>query len=100
MGRAGHGRLFFEPYSEAGDNKVDGYDMRVNASVFVTLLAASAALAQPGGEKPEVVKINDSIYEAMGPGGSNTFLILTPGGNVVVDTSNPAFGPAHAEALK
>ena len=51
----------------------------------MTLLAVSIAIAQPGEKKPEVVKINDSIYEAIGPGGSNTFLIVTPGGNVVVE---------------
>jgi alkyl sulfatase BDS1-like metallo-beta-lactamase superfamily hydrolase len=74
--------------------------MRLKTCVFVTVLISAAAIAQPGKEKPEIVKINDSIYEAMGPGGSHTFLILTSGGNVVVDTSNPDVGPLHAKALK
>jgi alkyl sulfatase BDS1-like metallo-beta-lactamase superfamily hydrolase len=110
MGRAGHGRPFFEPRSDAGkrfgfieENEVvgtNGYDMPLKACIFMTLLAASIAIAQPGEKKSEVVKINDSIYEAIGPGGSNTFLIVTSGGNVVVDTSNPAVGPLHVEALK
>lgn len=74
--------------------------MRLKSCVFTAILASSVATAQPGQDKPEVVKINDAIYQARGPGGSHTFLIVTPGGNVVVDTSNPTVGPLHAEALK
>jgi alkyl sulfatase BDS1-like metallo-beta-lactamase superfamily hydrolase len=66
----------------------------------LALLFAYAAHSQTPAEEPKVVKINDSIYEATGLGGSNTFLIVTPGGDVVVDTSNPAVGPLHAKALK
>jgi len=74
--------------------------MRVAVFVLLTLFVVPLAVAQPPGKNPEIVRINDSIYEAIGPPGSNTFLVMTAAGNVVIDTSNPDSGPRHAEALK
>jgi alkyl sulfatase BDS1-like metallo-beta-lactamase superfamily hydrolase len=51
-----------------------------------------------GMDRKEAVKINDNIYEAIGFG--NTFLVTTPEGNVIIDTSNPAAAQLHVKLLK
>jgi len=45
-----------------------------------------------------VFQVNDSIY--MVPGFSNTFLVVTPEGNVVIDTSLSLFAQSHERALR
>lgn len=44
------------------------------------------------------VKVTDSIYQAVGFG--NTFMVVTPGGNVIVDTSLALHAPRHRKLLK
>lgn len=47
---------------------------------------------------PGVIEVAEGIYMAAGFG--NTFLVVTPEGNVVIDTSLALFAPAHVEALR
>ena len=51
-----------------------------------------------GMDRKEALKITDNIYEAIGFG--NTFLVTTPEGNVIIDTSNPAAAQLHVKLLK
>src|SRR5262245_11256962 len=56
----------------------------------------------PAGPQPVgpngALQIADGIY--MAPGFGNTFLVVTPEGNVVIDTSLSLFAPAHVQALR
>ena len=45
-----------------------------------------------------VIQLADGIY--MAPGFGNTFLVVTPEGNVVIDTSLSLFAPTHVKTLK
>ncbi len=45
-----------------------------------------------------VLQINEAVYQASGFG--NTFLVVTPEGNVVIDTSLVLSAPAHKRALQ
>jgi len=45
-----------------------------------------------------VIQLADGIY--MAPGFGNTFMVVTPEGNVVIDTSLSLFAPAHVKNLK
>jgi alkyl sulfatase BDS1-like metallo-beta-lactamase superfamily hydrolase len=56
-------------------------------------VATEATTAGPG-----VLKVADGIY--MAPGFGNTFLVTTPEGNVVIDTSLSLFARGHVDALK
>jgi len=47
---------------------------------------------------PGALKVADGIY--MAPGFGNTFLVTTPAGNVVIDTSLSLFSKGHVDALK
>ncbi len=80
-------------------------------NVLVLLLAfgclptiATTAAAQvvdftlAGRELKEPIKITDQIYQAVGFG--NTFLVLTPDGNVVIDTSIVGMAARHYEMLR
>jgi alkyl sulfatase BDS1-like metallo-beta-lactamase superfamily hydrolase len=53
-------------------------------------------LLRVGQDQKKALKINDSIYLAIGFG--NTFLVVTPAGNVIIDTSMP-FNAAHHKQL-
>ena len=65
--------------------------------------ATGAAMAQvvdftqDGRALKEPIKINDAIYQAVGF--SNTFLVLTPAGNVVIDTSIAGMSAKHHDML-
>jgi alkyl sulfatase BDS1-like metallo-beta-lactamase superfamily hydrolase len=50
-----------------------------------------------GQNQTEALKVNEAIYQGIGFG--NTFLITTPDGNVIVDTSSPNIAPRHRELL-
>src|SRR6185295_12471984 len=76
----------------------------------LVLLAASCTLAfaaQAAAQAADVQDLGHGIYRAAGVMGgtavrvpqSNTFLIATPDGNVIVDTSIAAAAPAHKRAL-
>jgi len=74
----------------------------------VTALAACNALAQvasdpltlqrEGMDQREALKITGNIYQAIGFG--NTFLVTTPEGNVIIDTSSPQPAQLHVKLLK
>lgn len=51
-----------------------------------------------GLDRKEAVKITDNIYQAVGFG--NTFLVTTPAGNVIIDTSSALSAPLHVKLLK
>src|SRR5258706_14560728 len=84
--------------------------MRTQVQTLFLLLSTSvAALPQAMPENPtalvrvgenqrEALKINDSIYQAIGFG--NTFLVTTPDGNVIIDTSMPQIARRHLPLLK
>jgi glyoxylase-like metal-dependent hydrolase (beta-lactamase superfamily II) len=76
----------------------------------LVLLAASCALASAAPSAAQTAEVQDlghGIYRAAGVMGgtavrvpqSNTFMIVTRDGNVVVDTSIAAAAPAHKRAL-
>jgi glyoxylase-like metal-dependent hydrolase (beta-lactamase superfamily II) len=52
--------------------------------------------SQPAG--PGVIQVAENIYMAAGFG--NTYLVVTPAGNVVIDTSLSLFAPGHVQALR
>src|SRR5689334_13271893 len=55
-------------------------------------------LVREGADQKEALKINEAIYQAIGFG--NTFLITTPEGNVIIDTSIVTRAPQHIKLLK
>jgi alkyl sulfatase BDS1-like metallo-beta-lactamase superfamily hydrolase len=79
--------------------------------VCAPALALVLGAAPPADAQPRVLELGHGIYAAIGvavgTGGdrtvavpaSNTFLITTPDGNVVIDTSLAAVAPAHKQAL-
>ncbi len=50
-----------------------------------------------GANQTEALKINEAIYQ--GIGFANTFMVTTPAGNVIVDTSAVNMAPKHHELL-
>lgn len=52
----------------------------------------------PGLERKDAIRVNDHIYQAVGF--SNTYLIKTTEGNVLVDTSAGFFVPKHVQMLR
>ena len=70
---------------------------------------AATGIAQAGAQTARVVDLGGGIYQAVGVGiaggaavripQSNTFLVVTSGGNVVIDTSLAAAAAAHKKAL-
>ncbi len=60
--------------------------------------ANPTTLTREGMDRTEAVKITDHIFEAIGFG--NTFLVTTPDGNVVIDTSSANVAPLHVKLLK
>ncbi len=53
--------------------------------------------ARIGQNQKEALKVNDAIYQGIGFG--NTFMITTPAGNVIIDTSSANIAPKHRELL-
>jgi alkyl sulfatase BDS1-like metallo-beta-lactamase superfamily hydrolase len=73
--------------------------MRVTVFTSIVLVAlAGNVAAQPEADRVQVIKINDSIYEAVGA--CNVFLVKTPAGNVIIDTTNPVYAKEYVSALK
>ena len=60
--------------------------------------AGPGQLQRVGQDVREAVQVRESIW--MVPGFGNTFLITTPGGNVVIDTSLAVNAPRHRELLR
>lgn len=82
--------------------------MRVAAAAYCPFFFAVAAfgqsIAEPNLTRPlgldqtEAVKVNERVYQASGFG--NTYLVATPEGNVVIDTSSGALARRHRALLK
>lgn len=51
-----------------------------------------------GQDQKKALKVNDAIFQAIGFG--NTFLVVTPAGNVVIDTSMPFNAARHKQLLQ
>jgi alkyl sulfatase BDS1-like metallo-beta-lactamase superfamily hydrolase len=66
------------------------------------LLAATAAAqnstTRAGQDQKEALRINEAIYQGIGFG--NTYLVITPAGKVIIDTSSPKVAPRHVKLLK
>jgi alkyl sulfatase BDS1-like metallo-beta-lactamase superfamily hydrolase len=66
---------------------------------FVLLVCiASGMTANAQQVQPKIVKINDSIY--MAPSGANVYLVMTPSGNVVIDTGTSSEAANAKELLR
>ena len=50
-----------------------------------------------GASQTEALKVNEAIYQ--GIGFANTFMVTTPAGNVIIDTSAANMAPKHHELL-
>ena len=73
------------------------------AAIFPLSVAAQLASdpmspMREGMNRTEALKIADNIYQAVGFG--NTFLVTTPDGNVIIDTSNVLAAQLHVKLLK
>ncbi len=81
--------------------------MSLAAGGVAALLASALAAQAPQSQTPQVINLGHGIYAAIGVLGgrevrvpqSNTFLIETAAGNVIVDTSGGAGAIAHRRAL-
>ncbi len=77
---------------------------QVLAGWFAALVLVAVAVGQTvdftqaGRDLKEPIKINEAIYQAVGFG--NTFLVITPEGNVVIDTSLVTTATKHHEMLR
>ena len=69
---------------------------RVRSLTLLLCIALGLSAYAAGQYEPKLIKINDSIYMALL--GSNVYLVITPDGNVVIDTA-PAGQSADAKKL-
>ena len=67
-------------------------------TVLAQLSSNPVSPIREGLDRTEAVKITDNIYQAVGFG--NTFLLTTPAGNVIIDTSSTVAAPLHVKLLK
>ena len=66
--------------------------------LFAQLSSNPVSPLREGLDRKEAFKITDNIYQAIGFG--NTFLVTTPAGNVIIDTSSVVAAPLHVKLLK
>ena len=59
--------------------------IRLRFALFSLCAAMGIISSAPAQDQPKAVRITDSIY--MAPMGSNVYLVITPDGNVVIDTA-------------
>ncbi|HLG16827.1 MAG TPA: MBL fold metallo-hydrolase [Blastocatellia bacterium] len=84
---------------------------RVRLAILFALIVPAAALGQQepvadnplvllrtGQDQKKAVKVNEAIYQAIGFG--NTFMVTTPEGNVIIDTSMPFNAQRHKQLLQ
>jgi alkyl sulfatase BDS1-like metallo-beta-lactamase superfamily hydrolase len=67
-------------------------------AAFAQLGADPLTPMREGLDRKEAVNITENIYQAVGFG--NTFLVTTPAGNVIIDTSNVLTANLHVKLLK
>ena len=70
--------------------------LRITGAVVSVCAGIGLAAALSAQDQAKVVRINDAIY--MAPMGSNVYLVMTPDGNVVIDTA-PARNAQQAREL-
>jgi alkyl sulfatase BDS1-like metallo-beta-lactamase superfamily hydrolase len=70
----------------------------IGGQVFAQIASDPTTLQREGMDQREALKITDHIYQAIGFG--NTFLVATPEGNVIIDTSSPQPAQLHVKLLK
>ena len=68
------------------------------ATAILFFVVARAATSQQGKEQDSATRVTDSVYAVFG--GSNAYLVKTPGGNVLIDTCNPIDAPECLKILK
>ena len=61
------------------------------ATAILFFVVARAATSQQGKEQDSATRVTDSVYAVFG--GSNAYIVKTPGGNVLIDTCNPIDAP-------
>jgi alkyl sulfatase BDS1-like metallo-beta-lactamase superfamily hydrolase len=66
--------------------------------LLTTAAAQDLSSVDAGSDQREALKVRDGIYQAIGFG--NTFLVTTPEGNVIIDTSMPRPAQRHLKLLK
>src|SRR5579862_3208850 len=71
--------------------------LAVSAGAQETTMGQRSPLKQ-GADQKEALKITDAIYQGIGFG--NTFMVVTPEGNVIIDTSQADRAPQHVRLLK
>jgi alkyl sulfatase BDS1-like metallo-beta-lactamase superfamily hydrolase len=72
------------------------------------VVAAMGAVQLPSSQAPQVINLGHGMYAAIGVLGgrdvrvpqSNTFMVETAAGNVIIDTSGAGAAPAHRRALR
>jgi len=67
-------------------------------AVFAQMPPNPVELTREGMDAREAVQITPNIYQAVGFG--NTYLVTTPEGNIVIDTSSPGPAKLHVKLLK
>ena len=70
-------------------------------SLFAATAAAQMTEMRPtsaGRDQREALKVNEAIYQGIGFG--NTFMVTTPAGNVIIDTSSPEPAKRHLKLLQ
>jgi alkyl sulfatase BDS1-like metallo-beta-lactamase superfamily hydrolase len=82
-------------YHPAVKRKVVRLGSGVAALTALSLLLSRSAVGQR--ETARAIKINEAIYQAEGNG--NTYLVVTPEGNVIIDTSTFSRAPEHKKLL-
>ncbi len=77
------------------------YSVKRVVGLIVFILMFLGLISLPSAQA-DVIKINEAIYQAVGRGpvNSNTFIITTAEGNVIVDTSGPWIAAKHLVELK
>jgi alkyl sulfatase BDS1-like metallo-beta-lactamase superfamily hydrolase len=64
------------------------FPFALSVCALVAIATPAAAQGSAAQDQPKAVKITDTIY--MAPMGSNVYLVMTPDGNVVIDTAPEA----------
>ena len=67
-------------------------------TAFAQLPANPTTLVREGMDAREALKIAGNIYQAVGFG--NTYMVVTPAGNVIIDTSSAGPARLHVKLLK
>ena len=70
---------------------------RIMKATFVLCAVAGVSLRGVCQSPTKAIRISDSVY--MAPGAGNVYMVITPGGNVIIDTSSRAGAPNARKLL-